>query len=85
MKIQTFVFQLTEKFESITSTELDEAMVINSILEIPHVEFNMLCQKLPYIKTKCRCLFMGQSGVGLPFLIQSLISKLTENLSSLLR
>ena len=77
-----FFFSCQKKIESITSTKLDEAMVVNSLLEISHVEFNMLCQKLPYIKTKCRCLFMGQSGVRLPFLIQSLRSKLTENFSS---
>ena len=77
-----FFFSCQKKIESITSTKLDEAMVVNSILEIPHVEFNMFCQKLPYMKTKCSCLFMGQSGVRLPFLIQSLRSKLTENFSS---
>ena len=46
-----FFFSCQKKIESITSTKLDAAMVVNSILEIPHVEFNMLCQKLPYIKT----------------------------------
>ena len=45
-----FFFNCQKKIESITSTKLDEAMVINSILEIPHVEFNMLCQKLPSLK-----------------------------------